>query len=84
MDTHTLLRSYRDGDEHGWTTEFTWLWTHHRAHLLSLLDSVIHSGIQEPILVGDDGRVWDGHHRLAVAAALALPQVPVRLLGGAS
>ncbi len=29
-------------------------------------------------LLGDDGRVWDGHHRIAVALSLQLDRVPVR------
>lgn len=29
-----------------------------------------------PILLGTDGRVWDGHHRLCVADMLGLDAVP--------
>jgi hypothetical protein len=63
----------KDGDEIGWAEEFQWLWTVHRTEMLELMDSVLCDGFREPILVGNDGRLWDGHHRLAVALALHLP-----------
>jgi hypothetical protein len=30
-----------------------------------------------PILLGHDGRVWDGHHRVVAARRLGLTHVPV-------
>jgi hypothetical protein len=38
------------------------------------------SGVREPLLVLPDGQVVDGTHRLELAKALALPEVPVRVL----
>jgi hypothetical protein len=38
------------------------------------------SGVREPLLVLPDGRVVDGVHRLELAKALGLPEVPVRVL----
>lgn len=76
--TEAILRVYRDGDEHGWTTEFVYLWQEQTDQMLDLLESVAREGIREPILLGDDGRVWDGHHRLAVACALRIQYVPVK------
>jgi ParB-like chromosome segregation protein Spo0J len=38
------------------------------------------SGVREPLLVLPDGQVIDGAHRLELAKALALPEVPVRVL----
>lgn len=32
-----------------------------------------------PILLGSDGRVWDGHHRICIALALGLEYVMVEL-----
>jgi hypothetical protein len=78
MPLHALLRDYRDGDGRGWQTEFDWLESHHGDRLDKLTTSVQESGIREPILLGDDGRVWDGRHRLAVAQRLGLDYVPVR------
>lgn len=36
--------------------------------------------ISEPVLLGDDGRVWDGHHRIIIAARLGL-HVPCDIAG---
>lgn len=72
-----LLRDFRDGEEHGWQTEFDWLDTHHAHRLDSLMTSVQQVGILTPILLGNDGRVWDGHHRIAVAHRLGIETVPV-------
>ena len=38
------------------------------------------AGVREPLLVLPDGQVVDGAHRLELARALALPEVPVRVL----
>jgi ParB-like chromosome segregation protein Spo0J len=38
------------------------------------------SGVREPLLVLPDGQVVDGVHRLELAKALGLPEVPVRVL----
>jgi hypothetical protein len=38
------------------------------------------SGVREPLLVLPDGQVVDGVHRLELAKALGLPEVPIRVL----
>jgi hypothetical protein len=45
-----------------------------------LRDLVKESGVREPLLVLPDGQVVDGAHRLELAKALGLPEVPVRVL----
>jgi len=77
MPLADVLRLYQDGDEHGWDTEFEYLRTEHRDAIRRLTASVQRHGIRQPILLGTDGRVWDGHHRLCVADALGLARVPV-------
>lgn len=77
MPLADLLRDYRDGDEHGWDTEFAYLRRNHADRLRRLNHSVAVEGIREPILLGNDGRVWDGHHRLCSAHDLGLATVPV-------
>lgn len=74
-----VLSQYRDGDElsDGWTEEFDWLRQEHPSRLADLRDSISRDGIKFPVLLGTDGRVWDGHHRLCVAVDLALESVPV-------
>lgn len=39
------------------------------------------NGIKEPIILGDDGRVWDGHHRILAATIVGLGAVPVEFSG---
>ncbi len=72
----SIIALMQDGDEIGWGMELNWLWTMDRKRTLELMDDVIARGFKEPILLGPDGRVWDGHHRLAVGLALQ-KSVPV-------
>jgi hypothetical protein len=62
-----------------WTQELHDLWTSDRYDTLVLLQHVASEGISEPIIIGSDGRLWDGHHRLAVALALNIT-VPARII----
>jgi hypothetical protein len=75
----SVLAGWRDGDERegGWEEEFRFLRTEHFEHLMEVTQSIIRGGICEPIMLGSDGRVWDGHHRLCAAQALYLEYVPV-------
>ena len=60
-----------------------WSWQDEYENLIDrpvtqrLLAEVREDGIREPILLGTDGRVWDGHHRITVAMHLGLDSVPV-------
>lgn len=78
----SLLEVFRDGDERGWAAEFDFLWSEHRERMDELAASIQADGIHTPILLGSDGRVWDGHHRLAVAHQLGVEFVPVEFAGG--
>ena len=85
METKPLaqvLATYRDGDEHGWATEFAWLRSHHAEQIEALASSIREVGMHSPILLGSDGRIWDGHHRLCVADSLGLDDVPVERASG--
>lgn len=77
MPLAEVLDQYQDGDEHGWDVEFALLRSQWPDYIASLTASIRFYGIREPILLGYDGRVWDGHHRLCVADALGLTEVPV-------
>lgn len=46
-----------------------------------LVESIRVEGIREPILLGNDGRVWDGHHRITAATLLGIREVPVEFSG---
>lgn len=78
MRPQQVMRDYRPGDPHSWAKEFAWLRENHAAKLRALFGDVLRNGIREPILLGDDGRLWDGHHRLYVAHALGFTHVPVK------
>ena len=45
--------------------------------LAGLRADIAASGVAEPVCLGQDGRVVDGRHRLAVALELGLPKIPV-------
>lgn len=72
MTAELLMEEVQDGDQHGWATELRSLWTEDREKLLALMDQVLAEGFLTPVEVGPDGRLWDGHHRVAVAAALGI------------
>lgn len=77
LPLEVVLDCWQDGDVRGWAEEFAWLESNHGDALDLLTDSIRADGIREPIVLGSDGRVWDGHHRLYVATRLALRTVPV-------
>ena len=64
-----------------------WPWTQEYDNLIDqpgtqkLLARIKTEGIREPILLGNDGRVWDGHHRIVIAMHLGLDSVPVEWSG---
>lgn len=76
-NTADILTDYQPGDEHGWATEFAYLATRHDSRLRMLRKSIEKRGIRRPLLLGNDGRLWDGHHRLLIAVGLGIEFVPV-------
>lgn len=64
-----------------------WSWQDEHDNLIDqpgtqkLLARIRDEGIREPILLGTDGRVWDGHHRIVIAMHLGLDSVPVEFAG---
>jgi hypothetical protein len=77
MSRETILAEYKDGDERGWDKEFDYLEECHAEKIAALVESVKQNGILEPILLGNDGRVWDGHHRLTAAWLADVKMIPV-------
>ncbi|URM86511.1 ParB-like nuclease domain protein [Mycobacterium phage Hilltopfarm] len=73
MTAEVVMATYSNGNGNRWTDELDWLWRIDREQMLSLLDDVMDNGIRNPIVAGSDGRLWDGHRRVAVAAALQIP-----------
>lgn len=72
-----VLAGWASGDLTPWGDEFRHLDETHGDWLDVLASEVRRDGITTPVHLGDDGRVWDGHHRLRVASLFALKTVPV-------
>lgn len=83
MTAELLMEEVQDGDQHGWSTELRSLWTNDREKLLELMDQVLAEGFLVPVQIGPDGRLCDGHHRVAVAAALGI-MLPVVRVGASN
>ena len=61
-----------------WRSQFKWLEEHHHAKLLALLEDIWLEGQKVPVLVGDDFRVWDGHHRIYCLVDLGYDTIKVK------
>jgi hypothetical protein len=49
-------------------------------YLDRLAEKISENGITMPVLIGSDGRLWDGHHRLCIAVRLGIGYVPVEIV----
>lgn len=76
MSVADVLAQYEPGDPWTWAEEFAHIWTNHATYMVGLVANVSVYGIHTPILLGNDGRLWDGHHRLAIAVALMHEVIP--------
>lgn len=76
MHLADVLAQFEDGNDTGWPAEFEWLWTEDAEKMVALVQDIAANGIKEPILLGPDGSIWDGHHRIAAAVALGLDVIP--------
>ena len=77
MSMSRVLAEYAPGDGGTWLQEFAWMALHSSRKLRGLALSIEEIGVQRPILLGDDGRVWDGHHRILIATDVGMEGVPV-------
>ena len=85
-----VLRDVRCGsNDWTWGEEWVDLDKRHAAtgYLDALEQQIRADGITMPVLIGSDGRLWDGHHRLRIAVRLGIGYVPVEvapraILGG--
>lgn len=62
------------GDDWTWIDEYNDLWTRDKERTWALYDAILKKGFRladdtAPIKLGNDGRVWNGHHRLVIALA---------------
>lgn len=71
ISINELLRTFVPGSaDWSWEEEFQDLETRDSELLREIEDSIRRYGQIEPIELGNDGRVWDGHHRILVMRRL--------------
>ncbi|MEV7491448.1 ParB N-terminal domain-containing protein [Streptomyces anulatus] len=77
-----VLTEVRCGSQ-DWTWEQEWADLDQRhaetGYLDRLEQQIKTNGITMPVLIGSDGRLWDGHHRLRIAVRLGIGYVPVEI-----
>lgn len=73
-----LLERFRPGSFNWtWPEEFIDIKEHSVYMFGTLLADITVNGIREPVLLGNDGRVWDGHKRITAAFTLGIPSIPI-------
>lgn len=83
MATKEVMKRWRPGsyDSPGWNWSKEWRDVQKKTgsgDLRRLIESISAHGVTTPVLLGDDGRVWDGHHRICIAHQLGVTRLPVR------
>lgn len=78
LTVEEVMSDYLTGDGDGWFGEFKYLREEHANKIRALTRDVLMHGMKEPILLGDDGRVWDGHNRIYVAYHMGFESIPVK------
>lgn len=79
LPTEAILVCWRPGSgDWDWSTEWADIVQQQAGMTIAaLIGDIAAHGVREPLLLGDDGRVWDGHHRLFVARLLGIETLPV-------
>ena len=81
MSPQAVMERWRpgsEGDQWTWADEERSLWSEPMIdHTLTVQAEIVADGILEPVLAGDDGRLWDGHHRVLIAARLGIGEIDV-------
>lgn len=79
LPTEEIIGRWRPGSgDWGWPTEFSDLIQEDGGTVIAgLVGDIARKGVRKPLLLGDDGRVWDGHHRLLAARILGIRELPV-------
>lgn len=78
MRVNDIIDGYSTGDACPWVDEFAYMLDCHGEQMAMLVNDIDRIGIENPIILGDDGRVWDGHHRLMAARILGIEEVEVQ------
>lgn len=62
-----VMLKWRPGSfDHTWEEEILDLFCRDTIHMAELIIDIRKNGMRDPVLLGNDGRMWDGHHRTAV------------------
>ena len=79
-----IMTRYRPGSQDwSWQVEMLDMFSPtHFDQTVQLIHSIRKDGILEPIALGNDGRIWDGHHRITAAYVLGLKTIPTIECGG--
>ena len=81
MSPQTVMARWKpgsQGDDWTWADEEQALWSEPLVeHTLTVQADIAANGINEPVLAGDDGRLWDGHHRVLIAARFGIAEIDV-------
>jgi predicted unusual protein kinase regulating ubiquinone biosynthesis (AarF/ABC1/UbiB family) len=67
VSVEELCRCYNVGsDDWSWDQEAEWIYDENAEKMDRLREDIASNGQKEPVLLGSDGRVWDGHHRITI------------------
>jgi hypothetical protein len=81
MPVSHIVTFWRVGShDHSWADEFAELMRPDNETTQAILDRVDSEGIDfaddyAPVMLGSDGRVWDGHHRICIAIQRRTPSL---------
>ncbi len=76
-----VLAEIQPGDQDwSWQSQFRWLEEARQDRLTDLTTEILTEGLERPLVLGPDGRLWDGHHRLYVLYHQGYRYVPVEIL----
>lgn len=79
MKINDIMANYTPGEPaNTWVEEFASILPHGEGlYIADLMRDIHKDGMKVNILLGNDGRVWNGHHRLEAARLLGWEEVPV-------
>lgn len=88
MSLEDILTGWRPGshgDDWTWANEAEDLWTRDSARTQKLMSAIFDHGFgladsKAPVKLGNDGRVWNGHHRIVIAQYLQEPYLMVEIV----
>lgn len=81
-----IITFWRPGShEWSWADEYADLMGRHAYTTDRIRDRVKEEGAgfidhAAPVMLGNDGRVWDGHHRICIAIEQGIPELAVEVI----